>query len=95
MNDYELETEDIRRGNPIASNRFRWQTYTIDTDEPMESEWDATKQDAINHAAKYLIKQFNKFKKDDMVVKVFNEMNYKAKPTIITLQDAYRLTNTL
>ena len=34
---YELDTEETKKGNPIASMRFRWQTYTKDTDEPMES----------------------------------------------------------
>lgn len=91
--DYQLEKEETRKGNPIASNRFRWQTYTKDTDEPMESEWEQFKWDAIRHAAKYLIRQFNKFGKDDMNVKVFNEMNYKSKPTVITLQDAYKIVS--
>lgn len=91
--DYEIETEEIKRGNPIARMRFRWQTYTKDTDEPMESEWEQLKNDAVKHAANYLIRQFNKFGKDDMIVKVFNEMNYKQKPTVITLQDAYKITN--
>lgn len=86
-----FDDPDIKKGNPIASNRFRWQTYIKVTDEPMESEWDATKEDAKIHAAKYLIKQFDKFKVDDMVVKIFNEMNYKEKPIIITLEDAYEI----
>lgn len=89
-----METDEKRKGNPIATCRFRWQTYTKVEDYPLESEWEQFKSIAIMVAARYLIRQFNKFKKDDMIVKVFNEMNYKAKPTIITLDDAYRLTNT-
>ncbi|MGI8600287.1 MAG: hypothetical protein ACR2KB_13630, partial [Chitinophagaceae bacterium] len=85
------QTEETKKGNPIATMRFRWQTYTKDTDEPLESDWSKLKYDAIRCAAKYLIRQFNKFKKDDMVVKVFNEMNYKEKPTVITLQNAYKI----
>lgn len=82
-----------KRGNPIAEMRFRWQTWTKDTDEPLESEWSQLKKDAMWHAAKYLVRQFEKFQKDDMVVKVFNEMNHKQKPTIITLDDARRILN--
>jgi hypothetical protein len=82
---------EIVKGNPIASMRFRWQTYSKDTDEPLESEWAQFKSDAIKCASRYLIRQFNKFQKDDMIVKVFNEMNYKQKPTIITLADAYKI----
>ncbi len=85
--------KDIKQGNPIASMRFRWQTWTKDTDEPMESEWEQFKNVAIRVGARYLIGQFHKWGKDDMVVKVFNEMNYKAKPTVITLQDAYKIIN--
>lgn len=88
MTTIEYET---KRGNPIASNRFRWQTYTKDTDEPMESEWAQFKNDAIRLAAKYLVKQFDKFGKDDMVVKIFNEMMYKQPPMVITLDDARRI----
>lgn len=86
-----METEEIKKGNPIATMRFRWQTFTKDTDEPMESEWEQFKADAIRLAARDLIRNFNKWGKDDMVVKVFNEMNYKSKPTVITLQDAYKI----
>ncbi len=91
MQDYQLETEQVKKGNPIATMRFRWQTYTKDTDEPMDSEWEQFKNVAIRQAAKYLIRCFNKWGKDDMNVKVFNEMNYKSKPTVITLQDAYKI----
>lgn len=83
--------EESKKGNPIAQMRFRWQTYTKDTDEPMESEWAQFKNDAIRQGAKCLIRCFNKWGKDDMNVKVFNEMNYKSKPTVITLQDAYKI----
>lgn len=86
-----METEEIKKGNPIASMRFQWQTYTKDTDEPMESEWEQFKKDAIRQGAKYLIRCFNKWGKDDMVVKVFNCMNWKQEPTVITLQDAYKI----
>jgi hypothetical protein len=85
------ETEEKTKGNPIASNRFRWQTYTKDTDEPMDSEWSQFKGEAIKQGARYLVKQFAKFGKDDMVVKVFNEMNYKSKPTVIILDEAYKI----
>lgn len=84
----EPDKEETKKGNPIAQNRFRWQTWTKDTDEPMESEWAQSKSEAVRLAEKYLIKQFEKFGKDDMIVKVFNEMNYKQKPTIITLESA-------
>lgn len=90
--DYDNEDEP-KKGNPIAKNRYRWQTWTKDTDEPMESEWEQFKDVAIRVAARYLIRQFNKFGKDDMNVKVFNEMNYKQEPTVITLQDAYKIVN--
>lgn len=86
-----METAEIKKGNPVASMRFRWQTFTKDTDEPMESEWEQLKTDAIRLGARDLIRNFNKWGKDDMVVKVFNEMNYKQKPTVITLQDAYKI----
>jgi hypothetical protein len=85
------EDESIRKGNPIASMRFRWQTYSKDTDVPYESEWSQLKNDAIRQGARYLISQFEKFGKDDLVVKVFNEMNYKQKPTVITLEDARQI----
>lgn len=78
-----IKDDKANKGNPIASMRFRWQTYTKDTDEPLESEWEQFKSAAI--------KQFDKFKKDDIIVKVFNEMNYTKKPVVITLQDAYNL----
>lgn len=86
-----METEEIKKGNPVASMRFRWQTYGKHNDEPYESEWEQFKADAIRLGARYLIKCFDKWGKDDMVVKVFNEMNYKSKPTVITLQDAYKI----
>jgi hypothetical protein len=86
-----MATEEIKKGNPIATMRFRWQTFTKDTDEPMESEWEQFKADAIKLAARDLVRNFNKWGKDDMVVKIFNEMNYKSKPTVITLQDAYKI----
>ena len=83
------QVTEIKKGNPIASMRFRWQTYTKDTDEPLESEWARTERDAIISAQSYLIRQYKKFGKDELVVKVFNEMNYKKPPFIITLQDAF------
>lgn len=85
------ESEEKRKGNPIAANRFRWQTWTKDTDEPMESEWAQDKSEAIKQAARYLVREIKRFGKDDMVVKVFNEMNYKRPPTIITLEQAYKI----
>jgi hypothetical protein len=91
MENYQLETEQVKKGNPIATMRFRWQTYAKEPDEPMESEWEQFKNVAIRQGAKYLVRCFNKFGKDDMNVKVFNEMNYKSKPTVITLQDAYKI----
>lgn len=91
--DYELQKEETKKGNPIASNRFRWQTYTKATDDACESEWASTKDEAVRLAARDLIRQFEKFKKDDLIVKIFNEMNYKSKPTIITLDDAYKIQN--
>lgn len=83
-------TEDIKKGNPVAQNRYRWQTWGKYTDEPYESDWCQFKKDAIRCAEKYLIRQFNKFQKDDIVVKIFNEMNYRELPMIITLEDALR-----
>lgn len=76
------------KGNPIASMRFRWQTYTKDTDEPMESEWEQLKSDAVKHGKNYLKWHYKKFGSDDMVVKVFNEMNRNQMPIVITLKDA-------
>jgi hypothetical protein len=84
-------TDEIKKGNPIASMRFRWQIYLKDTDESYDSEWSQLKSDAIKCAARYLIRNYDKFGKDDIVVKVFNEMNYKQTPTIITLDDARKL----
>lgn len=81
----------MRKGNPIASCRFRWQTFDKVHDYPFESEWDSTRADAIRNAAKYLIKEFNRFGKDDIVVKIFNEMNTGQKPTIITLEQSYKI----
>lgn len=77
-------------GNPIASMRFRWQTYNA-VDEPMESEWSQHKEDAIKCAARCLVREFEKFGVTDMVVKVFNEMNYKQQPVIITLDEAKKI----
>ena len=83
--------EEKRKGNPIASARFRWQVYMKDEDYPMESEWEQFENVAIKVGARYLIRNFEKFKKDDIVVKVFNEMNWQRSPKIITLQDAYKI----
>jgi hypothetical protein len=88
--DWSLEEDKPKKGNPLAQNRFRWQTWSKDTDEPLESEWSQTKAEAVRLSSRYLIRQFEKFGKDDMVVKIFNEMNYKSKPTIITLEEAYK-----
>lgn len=95
-NDWSLEEqteEKYKKGNPIAQNRFRFQTWTKDTDEPLESEWAQLKKDAIRLAACLLVREFEKFGKDDMVVKIFNEMNYKQKPTVITLEEARKISN--
>ncbi len=83
--------EEKIKGNPIASMRFRWQTWSKHTDEPYESEWSQLKSDAIKQAARHLVYQYKKFGVDDMVVKIFNEMNYKQSPTVITLDDAYKI----
>lgn len=91
MGYYQIEPEKVKNGNPIARNRFRWQTYTKETDEPMESEWEQFKNVAIQQAAKYLIRNFNKWGIDDINVKVFNEMNHMSRPTVITLQDALKI----
>lgn len=79
------------KGNPIASMRYRYQTYTKDTDEPLESEWEQIKKDAIKHGANVLISEYRKFGKDDMVVKVFNEMNHNEPPVVITLDEAFAM----
>lgn len=81
------------KGNPIAQNRFRYQTWSKDTDEPYESEWTETKDEAIKAAHRVLLREFTKFGVTDMVVKVFNEMNYKQKPIVITLEDAQKSTS--
>lgn len=83
--------EPPKRGNPIAQNRFRWQTYSIDGNDPYESEWTQLKSDAVKQAARWLIRSFEKWGKDDMIVKVFNEMNSRQAPTVITLEDAYKM----
>ena len=88
-----MTMEDFKRGNPIAQNRFRWQTYSKDGIEPYESEWTQLKSNAIKQAEKWLIRSFEKCGKDDMIVKVFNEMNHQQAPTVITLQDAYKNRN--
>lgn len=94
MYNTKIDEDAPKKGNPIASMRFRWQTYTNDAEDyPLESEWAQTKYEAIRLSARYLIREFEKFKKDDMVVKIFNEMNYKQKPTVITLTDAYKIVS--
>jgi hypothetical protein len=85
------EPEDKpKRGNPIAQFRYRWQTYN-EKDEPMESEWSQIKSDAIKCAARDLIREHKKFGVTDMTVKIFNEMNYKEAPIVMTLEDAYKI----
>lgn len=91
--EFEIEEDKPRKGNPIASMRYRWQTYTKDTDLPCESEWEQLKQDAIYQGAKCLVKQNTKFGTDDLVVKVFNCMNHKEKPVVITLEFAKQILN--
>ena len=76
--------------NPAAEFRFRFQTYTKDDDIPCESEWFQLKADAIRCGKRELVRQFTKFGKDDLIVKVFNEMNSKQQPIIITLEDALK-----
>lgn len=83
--------EETRKGNPIARFRFRYQTFTIPEDYPLESEWEQFKDVAIRCAAKTLIHNFKKFGRDDLVCKVFDEMNHKKAPYVITLQKAYKL----
>lgn len=91
MKDHTVETEDeVKKGNPIASMRFRYQSYTKDTDEPCQSEWCQLKSDAIKYACQDLVRDFKKFGKDDIVMKVFNEMNYKQPPIVITLEYALK-----
>lgn len=81
---------NTKQGNPIAGMRFRWQTYDAN-DQPMSSEWSQLKADAIRCAARCLVREFEKFGVTDMTVKVFNEMNYKQAPVIITLEDARKI----
>lgn len=93
MRTYELETEEeTKKGNPIARMRFRYQSYTKDTDEPCQSEWCQLKSDAIKYACMELVRDFKKFGKDEIVMKVFNEMNHKQPPIVITLEYALKFT---
>lgn len=39
---------ETKKGHPVASMRFRWQTYDKHNGTPYESEWEQIKQDAIN-----------------------------------------------
>lgn len=79
-----------RKGNPIASMRWRYQSYTKDTDEPCESEWAPTKANAIELAKWNLLREFKKFGKDDIVMKVYNEMNHKQPMIVITLDEVLK-----
>jgi hypothetical protein len=89
---YELEIEnDERRGNPSARMRYQWQTYSLDGETPYESEWAQTKEEAIRQSAKHLIWAFNKWGKDDMIIKIFNNMNHKKEPIVLTLADARKV----
>lgn len=91
MQDYRVITDDsVRKGNPIASCRFRFQMFDKE-DYPLESEWTQFKSDAIKCAARWLIKDAEKWGNTGEVIKVFNEMNWKLKPTVITLYDAYKI----
>lgn len=87
------KNETVRKGNPIAEFRFRHQTYIKSTDEPLESEWCQLKEDAIKDAKRRLIHQYKRFGETDMIVKVFNEMNYKQAPVVITLEEALEWYN--
>lgn len=82
-----------RRGHPTAQMRFRYQTYLIEGDYPLESEWTQFKSDAIRFAAKDLIREFNKTGTDTIITKVYNEMNRKQPPIVITLEMANNLIN--
>lgn len=93
MKTYEIEESETRKGNPIAQNRYRYQTYTKDTDEPLQSEWAQFKNDAIKWGALELIRDFEKTGTDNIIVKVFNDMNRKAKPVVITLEEALKIRN--
>lgn len=88
-----MESKTVRKGNPIAEFRFRYQTYTKSTDEPLESEWCQLKNDAVKDAKRTLVRQYKKFGVTDMVVKIFNEMNRKQEPIVITLEEALEWFN--
>lgn len=76
--------ENNKKGNPIASMRFRAQSWTIDDDMPYESEWFQLMDDAIKYAKRVLKDDFHKAgNKNLIVIKIFNEMNYKQPPVII------------
>jgi uncharacterized protein involved in tellurium resistance len=82
------KNESITRGNPMVGMRFRWQTWTVKDDSPLESEWSQTKSIAIYEAEKHLLFIYNQFGENDVVVKIFNEMNHNQPPVIVTLEQA-------
>jgi len=81
------------KGNPLAQNRFQWKLYTVDTDEPIDGYWEQLKKDAIYTGCQNLVREFNKFGTTNLVVKVWNCMNTKQPPMVITLDEAKVILN--
>lgn len=78
----------MAKGNPMSEMRFRRSIFINGSDDSLDSEWEATRDDAIKHGAKSLIRKFEKFGETNLIVKIFNEMNHKQKPIVITFRDA-------
>lgn len=71
--------------------RFRWQIFSKDGENGYESEWEQFKAVAIKLAARDLVRNFERSSVDNIIAKVFNEMNSKQPPVVITLDDARKI----